>query len=88
MEPVLEAVRNTSNKLGYIKLEKQQQEVILNFMTGNDVFAVLPTGFGKSLCYTCLPDAFDFLLGCPGFSIVIVVSPLTAIMKDQVSNSN
>ena len=57
-------------------------------MTGNDVFAVIPTGFGKRLCYYCLPGAFDVLLGCPGFSIVAFVSPLTANIKDKVSNSN
>ena len=43
------------------------------------VFVVLPTGFGKSACYQCLPLLYGPL------SIVVVVTPLTAIMKDQVS---
>ena len=58
-------------------------------MKGHDVFAVLLTGYGKSLCYRCLPIVFDKLLGMGGEdgSIVVVVTPLTAIMKDQVSDS-
>ena len=43
----------------------------------------LPTGSGKSLCYTALPSVFDILRGKDGH-IVIVVSPLVALMKDQV----
>ena len=54
--------------------------------------AVLPTGYGKSLCYACLPIVFDQLqlndadtvAGENGKSIVAVVTPLTAIMEDQV----
>ncbi len=49
------------------------------------MFAILPTGFGKSLCYVCLPSAYDALLQKePGHSIVIVVTPLLAILEDQV----
>ncbi len=51
---------------------------------GNDVFGVLPTGYGKSLCYGCLPFVFDSLLQLEKHSIIIVVTPLTAIMDDQV----
>ena len=43
------------------------------------MFAVLPTGFGKSLCYTCLPGMFDALHDSTG-SVAIVITPLTAIM--------
>ena len=55
----------------------------MNFLAGNDVFAVLPTGYGKSLCYTCLPKAFDLMWNAEGL-IVVVITPLTAIIKDQV----
>ena len=60
------------------------------FVKGRDVFAVLPTGYGKSLCFGCLTLVFDQLLGKEGEdkSIVVVVTPLTAIMKDQVSAPN
>ena len=47
--------------------------------------ACFPTGSGKSLCYALLPAAFDSLRTSER-SIVIVVSPLTALMKDQVQS--
>ena len=47
------------------------------------VFISLPTGSGKSFCYSVLPFVFDGLYQRVG-SIVIVVSPLIALMKDQV----
>ena len=50
-----------------------------------DVLAVLPTGYGKSLIYQLLPSMFNFLLyGGKYCSIAIIVSPLTALMMDQV----
>ena len=69
-------------RLGYKQLKEEQVEVVEAYISGRDVFAVLPTGFGKSLCFACLP----FVLEEIGHEkpIVIVVTPLTAIMKDQV----
>ena len=58
-------------------------EVVLSFVSGRDVFVALPTGFGKSFCFFVLPRIFD-ALGSPN-SIVLVLSPLLAIMQDQVS---
>jgi superfamily II DNA helicase RecQ len=48
---------------------------------------VLPTGFGKTACYTCIPIAYDIYHNIPkeDSSIIIVISPLTALIKDQVS---
>ena len=74
-----------ASSLGYRDLKKEQSSVINSFVSGNDVFAVLPTGFGKTLCYACLPSIFDQLLSV-GNSVVIVVSPLMSIMKSQVRN--
>jgi ATP-dependent DNA helicase RecQ len=52
------------------------------------VLAVLPTGFGKSLIYQILPGIFDFVRsGCEPErqdSVVLVVSPLSALMRDQL----
>ena len=70
-------------ELGYTTIKDKQKEVIFNFVSGRDVFAALPTGYGKSLCYGCLPGVFDSIRACKG-SIVIVISPLSALMKDQV----
>src|SRR5437773_10130102 len=53
-----------------------QEEIIGASLAGCDVFAVLPTGGGKSLCFQ-LPA-----LARPG--LTVVVSPLIALMKDQV----
>ena len=51
------------------------------------MFVCLPTGYGKSLCYQALPFLMDHKLGLVGTSrssAVLVVSPLVALMIDQV----
>ena len=49
------------------------------------MFVSLPIGYGKSLCYTLLPPVFDLLRRVKEKSIVLVVSPLLALMNDQVA---
>ena len=58
----------------------------MSLLRGNDVFVSLPTGYGKSLCYAALFYAFDQLRASSHPSIIIVVSPLVALMKDQVAS--
>lgn len=60
----------------YNKFRPGQREIIETILNGEDVFAVYPTGHGKSLCFQ-LPA-----LMLPG--ITVVVSPLISLMKDQV----
>ena len=48
------------------------------------MFFCLPIGSGKSLCYWILPGVFDRLRGLDSYSIVVVVSPLKARMREQV----
>ena len=71
-------------RLGYAKLKREQEDVVTAFLSGRDVFSILPTGFGKTLCYACLPLIFDELSPVVPHSIILVVTPLIAIMKDQV----
>ena len=61
---------------GFDSFRPLQREIVEDSLAGRDVFALLPTGGGKSLCYQ-LPA-----LVRPG--LTVVVSPLIALMKDQV----
>ena len=78
-------IKHAASSLGYV-LKPEQQTSIEKFVCGKDVFISLPTGYGKSLCYILLPRVFDLLRGAENKSIVLVVSPLIALMKDQVSS--
>jgi ATP-dependent DNA helicase RecQ len=70
-------LRETLKKyFGFTSFRPLQEEIIRDTLAGKDVFAVLPTGGGKSLCFQ-LPA-----LVRPG--LTVVVSPLIALMKDQV----
>ena len=69
-------IRRASIKLGYSSLRENQLKAVKR---GNDVIVILPTGSGKSLCFWLLPFAFDYLYERVG-SIVVVVSPLIALM--------
>ncbi len=65
---------------GFTKFKGQQEEIIKQLLDGKDIFVLMPTGGGKSLCYQ-LPA-----LICDGTAIV--VSPLIALMKNQVDAVN
>ena len=56
-------------------------------LCGNDVFVSLPTGYGRSLCYILLPQIFYFVRGAKNKSIVVVMSPLTALLINNRNGS-
>jgi len=82
----------TATQLGYSSVKPCQEGAIKAFVLGRDIFVSLPTGYGKSFCYCSLSLVFDILRGKQSpFHVIIVISPLLALMKDQVkklSDSN
>ena len=52
-----------AGSLGYSKLKPEREQAIASFVSGNDVFVALPTGYSKSLCFALLPCVFDLLRG-------------------------
>ena len=81
------ALRVVAENHGYTEIKDKQKDAIVSFASGKDVFIALPTGYGKSFCYQSLPLLFDTLRGhSVPTSIVVVVTPLVAIMKEQVSD--
>lgn len=63
------------NKFGHTAFKPYQYQIINNILNGKDVLAIMPTGYGKSLCFQLPPLMTD--------EVAIVISPLIALMADQ-----
>lgn len=74
MEKAEEVLKKT---FGYSSFRPLQKKVIQNILDGRDTLAIMPTGGGKSLCYQIPALVTD--------GLTLVISPLIALMQDQVS---
>jgi ATP-dependent DNA helicase RecQ len=73
MENKIKTILNKYWKIDSLK--EKQKELIMNYLDGNDVIGLLPTGYGKSLCYLLPPLITD--------KIIFIISPLISLMEDQ-----
>src|SRR3982751_620354 len=64
------------DQFGFKGFKGPQEEIIQSLLAGNDTFVIMPTGGGKSLCYQLPAIISD--------GVAIIVSPLIALMKNQV----
>lgn len=71
---------NLEKFFGYKTFRTGQYNIIMNILSEKDVFCIMPTGAGKSICYQLPALVFD--------GITIVISPLISLMKDQVDSLN
>ena len=70
------------------ELKPAQEKALYNFMTRRDVFAVLPTEFGKSLIFELVPDVCQLLhergFDYPKNAVIIVACPLNALIESHI----
>lgn len=76
MHSLTDAIASLQKHFGFEDFREGQREVIASILEGKDAVVVMPTGSGKSLCYQLPAMILD--------GVTLVVSPLIALMKDQV----
>ena len=76
MPSLTDAITTLRQHFGFDDFREGQREVVASILAGKDAVVVMPTGSGKSLCYQLPAMILD--------GVTLVVSPLIALMKDQV----
>ena len=78
MRPMIAPKEILKKYWGFSQFRPQQEEIISSVLKQNDVITLLPTGGGKSICFQIPALAKE--------GICLVISPLIALMKDQIEN--
>src|SRR3982750_872444 len=73
---ISEAQKTLQKQFGFSSFRRNQQAIVEHVLSRKDTFVLMPTGGGKSLCYQLPALMFD--------GLTLVISPLIALMKDQV----
>ena len=92
------AIEEALRKIG-LRIKDKQVEAIITFCYGQDIFFSLPTGYGKSIIFTILPQVYDRIRGMiyaclyhvntvavhigKKGSVIVCISPLNAIIVEQ-----
>ncbi|CAL2092435.1 DNA helicase RecQ [Tenacibaculum sp. 190524A05c] len=73
-----ELLQKLKSNFGYDSFRLEQQKIVENILANKDTLVIMPTGGGKSICFQLPALCFD--------GITLVISPLIALMKDQVDS--
>lgn len=80
----LESKQLLETHFGYKSFRAKQAEIIRHIVSGQHALVIMPTGMGKSLCYQIPALMLAESLGSDRSPLTLVISPLIALMKDQV----